>query len=284
MYGHKTFAFWPTVWSHGWCELSPFAVNPDAKTLQRIVELPDGGLTKVVMKGIENGVDITLQTEKGLSKEALEYVDNMVRYVLCIDTDLSSLHRFVRTTTEFSWIAREKAGRLLRGPTVFEDLVKTICTTNCTWEQTKRMVQRLCELLGKKGQEDEYSFPRPNSIASSSEEVLRSAGLGYRAKYILDLAISVSEGEVDVEQWAHSSASTGELRRTIESVKGMGPYGSANMLRLLGRTDHLYVDNRMLKTFSTKRNAGNPVTGSDIARYYARFGKWEGLILWLDLS
>ena len=281
--GHSTFAFWPTVWSHGWCELAPFSVNPEEKALQRILELPDSRLTKLVMRGTRNKVEVDIQTDAELSDEDLVYIESKVRYMLSMDTDLSPLYRCVRTKEEFGWIARQKAGRLLRSPTVFEDLVKTICTTNCGWKQTKRMIQRLCELLGKRTEEGDCSFPQPTSIASFSEEFLRSVGLGYRAKYIHDIAVEVTEGRVDVERWANSKLPTEEIRAMIESIKGVGAYGSANMLRLLGRMDHLYIEDWMVKTFSAKRNAGNPVTKADMERYYSAFGKWRGLILWLDM-
>ena len=37
---------------------------------------------------------------------------------------------------------------MVRSPTVFEDVVKTICTTNTSWGGTTRMVNALVEHLG----------------------------------------------------------------------------------------------------------------------------------------
>ncbi len=281
--GHSTFDFWATVWSHGWCELKPFSVDPEAKTLQRVLELPNRKLTKLVMKGTGNKVEVSIETDTKLFNKDLMYVERKVRYMLSMDLDLSQLYRCVKTKKEFSWIAKHKAGRLLKSPTVFEDLVKTICTTNCKWEQTKRMVQRLCELLGKKTWEGDSSFPRPSRIANSSIEFLRLAGLGYRANYIHDIAIKVAENKIKLERWVNPKLPLDEIRKMIESIKGIGAYGSANMLRLLGRTDNLYIEPWMIKTFSAKRNADKPATKADIERYYSVFGQWKGLILWLDM-
>lgn len=271
------------MWSHGWCELTPFSVNPKEQTLERILQLPDGIPVKLVMKGRKNEVDVVLQADRRLSTEDLVIIETEVRYFLSMNTDLSALHELTRGEAGFEWIAMTRAGRLLRSPTVFEDLVKTLCTTNTTWKQTKRMVQDLCGSLGAKFKEDGYSFPSPTSLARSSQEVLRSAGLGYRAQYLLDLAAAVSSGDLDVEAWALSTAPSKELARAMARVRGIGSYASANMLRLLGRTDHLYVENWMLRTFSLKRNAGKPTRGSDLADYYSRFGEWKGLVLWLDM-
>ena len=37
---------------------------------------------------------------------------------------------------------------MMQSPTVFEDVVKTVCTTNCTWSATVRMVDALVSELG----------------------------------------------------------------------------------------------------------------------------------------
>src|SRR5881296_130475 len=46
------------------------------------------------------------------------------------------------------WIPKARAGRLLRSPSLFKDIVKMICTTNCSWSATQRMVQNLVQKLG----------------------------------------------------------------------------------------------------------------------------------------
>ena len=59
-----------------------------------------------------------------------------------------------------AWAAKG-AGRILAVPTVFEDLIKTICTTNCAWSATIRMTQALCELGGG-------AFPKPALLAAAT--------------------------------------------------------------------------------------------------------------------
>ncbi len=49
---------------------------------------------------------------------------------------------------------------MLRSPTVFEDLVKMICTTNCSWALTVKMVTGLVENLGRETDDGRRSFPR----------------------------------------------------------------------------------------------------------------------------
>ena len=67
--------------------------------------------------------------------------------MLRLDEDMSAFYAVAAADPELEWVAAG-AGRMLRSPTVFEDLVKTICTTNCAWSGTVRMVSALVEHLG----------------------------------------------------------------------------------------------------------------------------------------
>ena len=64
---------------------------------------------------------------------------------------------------------RAGAGRMLRSPTVFEDLVKTICTTNCTWSATVRMVTALVDELGVAAFGGR-TFPTPAAMAAAGDD------------------------------------------------------------------------------------------------------------------
>jgi N-glycosylase/DNA lyase len=96
----------------------------------------------------------------------------VVRRMLNLDEDLSGLYALAAEDPDLGWITRG-AGRMLRSPTVFEDVVKTICTTNCTWAATVRMVSALVDQLG------DGTFPTPEAMAGVDEsfyrEVIRAA-------------------------------------------------------------------------------------------------------------
>jgi len=63
----------------------------------------------------------------------------MVRHVLRLNEDLSQFYAMVEEDPALSWAARG-AGRMVRSPTLFEDIVKTVCTTNCAWSATERSI------------------------------------------------------------------------------------------------------------------------------------------------
>src|SRR5262249_57764140 len=95
---------------------------------------------------------------------------------------------------------------MLRSPTVFEDVVKTICTTNCTWSATERMVGALVEHLGERAVDAPENgpwgrtFPAPAAMATAEEDFYRSVvRCGYRGRYLQTLARAVADGELDLE-------------------------------------------------------------------------------------
>jgi len=117
-----------------------------------------------------------------------------------LDDDLSLFYEAVSQQPEFIWIAKQGAGRLLRSPTVFEDLVKMICTTNCSWALTEKMVNSLVNELGRESNDGRKSFPTPEVMAQQSEKFYRDKiRSGYRAPYLNELAQRVASGELKVE-------------------------------------------------------------------------------------
>ncbi len=59
-----------------------------------------------------------------------------------LEEDFTPFYAAIAGETQLNW-ATSGAGRLLASPTVFEDVVKTICTTNCAWSATRRMMSAI---------------------------------------------------------------------------------------------------------------------------------------------
>jgi len=207
-----------------------------------------------------------------------------VATVLRLDENLSEFYSQARKHHRFHWVPKRGAGRLLRAPTVFEDVVKMICTTNCSWSLTETMVGNLCRKLGKKFGEDQYAFPQPETLADASERFLRKEiRAGYRAPYLRELGQRITKGH-DIESWRQSKQPTVELYEEVCSVKGIGPYAAGNILKLLGRYDYLAIDSWCRKKFFEIHKNGRKTSDRVIEKFYEPFGKWKGLFFWMDLT
>jgi N-glycosylase/DNA lyase len=274
--------------SHGWRTLLPFEFDEAGWSITRVLDLgEDGGDAPVTVHitSLDGALAVNAARRK-LGKRAVAKITRDVRHMLRLDDEMSVFYAAVADDADFSWIAGEGAGRLLRSPTVYEDLVKTICTTNCSWALTTKMVAGMVNHLGEPAPEDgRRAFPTPAAMAAEPESFYRdTVRAGYRANYFKELAGRVASGELDVESWMTSALSTADLKREMRRVKGVGEYAADNLLKLLGRYDCLALDSWVRATFSRLHNKGRAADDRKIARHYARFREWRGLALWCDMT
>jgi N-glycosylase/DNA lyase len=279
----KTFSFRRTVASHGWYGLLPFSLDSKKWELTRVVDVGAKPPVTIAMTGRKSHVRLT--TSRPLTKAEAAIVLRDARHILRLDDDLQRFYLATKNDPDFSWIGEQGAGRLLRSPTVFEDLVKMICTTNCSWALTEKMVTGLVENLGRETNDGRRSFPTPQVMASMPTKFfVDEVRAGYRAAYLKELADRVASGELNVEEWLTSDLPTAELLKQIKGVKGAGNYAAENLLKLLGRYDGLALDSWTRAKFFQVRNNGKKANDKKIAGYYARFNEWRGLALWCDVT
>lgn len=278
-----TFNFKRTAISHGWYDLPPFELTQENWTLSRVIDL---GVARPLTVAISEGRQaVRVVPARNVGARAIEKITRDVRHMLRLDDDMSQFYDSVSKDADFSWIASSGAGRMLRSPTVFEDVVKMICTTNCSWALTDKMINGLVDALGRESNDRRRTFPTPEAMASMPEKFYRDeVRAGYRAPYLKELAERVLSGEIDVESWLTSELPSAELKREMKRVKGVGDYAAENMLKLVGRYDGLALDSWVRGKFARIRNDSRKTSDKKIHRYYSRFGEWRGLALWCDMT
>ena len=279
----SNFSFRRTVASHGWYQLPPFGLDTDKWELSRVIDTgPEPPLT-IFLSEQKNHVRVRA------TRPAVRTIPTIVRrdarHILRLDDDLEPFYLTTAADPEFAWIGKQGAGRLLRSPTVFEDLVKMICTTNCSWALTLKMVHGMVDNLGREAGDGRRTFPTAQVMASMPLKFfVDEVRAGYRAPYLKELADRVASGELNVEQWLSSDLPTRDLLKQMKGVKGVGDYAAENLLKLLGRYDGLALDSWTRARFFELRNKGRKAKDQKIARYYARFNEWRGLALWCDVT
>jgi len=278
----KQFSFRHTAASHGWYDLPPFEHIYGSKQLRYVFAPNDGDPPiSVLIKCTRNRLEVDL-SDKPRNAARIELG---VRHILRLDDDLSMFYEMLADEERLRWIADVNAGRLLRSPNVWEDLVKTICTTNCSWALTKKMVVNLVEILGDEATDGRKAFPTAQAMAAMSTDFYRNEiRAGYRSEYLATLAENVAGGKLDVESWHDSDLPTPELKKQLKSVKGVGDYAAENLLKLLGRYDGLALDSWLRGQFYKTYNKGRVCKDKKIERHYARFGEWKGLAIWCDMT
>ncbi len=260
--------------SHGWYDLAPFAWDEVRRTLS-FVFLADGVPERAVLSPRNGGVRAVTTAPARLARP-------VVARVLDLGSKLEPFHALCaeRRDEGFGWIADRRAGRVLRAPTLFEDAVKVLCTTNCSWALTRSMVLRMVAAFDRGG-----AFPDAAFLATLPERRLREElKLGYRAPFLRTFASRVAGGALDLAAWEDAALPDDELAARIRSEKGFGPYAAETLLRLLGRHGRLGLDSWSRKQVARLRFRGRLVKDTRVARFYAPFGRYAGLAFWLDVT
>jgi N-glycosylase/DNA lyase len=147
------------------------------------------------------------------------------------------------------------------------------------------MVTRLCERLGESAPSGARAFPSPAAMAAVPASFYRDEiRAGYRAPYLAALAADVAGGTLDLEALRASREATPELLRRLGAIHGYWPYAAEHLLRLLGRHDHLALDSWTRAKLARLRGRRRAPTDRAIRRWYAPYGAWAGLAMWLEVT
>jgi N-glycosylase/DNA lyase len=293
--GGEPVAFWPTVIANGLNELPPVALDEANRSFAVTVRLPAGPRTLRARRapGEANEAVVTIG-EAEPTRETVAAALATVRAMLRLDGDLAGFHALAAADPELAWVTAG-AGRMMRGQTVFEDVVKTICTTNCAWSATRRMVGALVAHLGAAAPDAPSegplgrAFPSPAALATAEEAFYRDVvRAGYRGRYLSQLAQAVAEGRLDLEAFATATPEElpdDELAKRLLALPGVGPYAAAHVMLLLGRCSRLVFDSWTRPTYAklTDRTA-EPPSDAEIADRFRRYGPHAGRAFWLFLT
>ena len=272
-----------TLASHGVASLPPATVDDEAATLETTLAVDGRVRTVRLAPGRKGFASLELLGRKPGARER-DAVVATVRHMLRLDEDLSRFYALVAGDEELAWVTRG-AGRMLRSPTVFEDVVKTICTTNCTWSATVRMVSGLVDHLGAAGAGGR-AFPSPVAVAEAPETLFRDEiRAGYRGPYLRAVAAGVADGSLDLEELdGRSDLPDDEVAARLLALPGVGPYAAAHVMMLLGRYDRLILDSWTRPTYARLRGRRKPVPDRTIERRFRRYKEFAGLAFWLSLT
>ena len=283
-----------TLASHGVASLPPFLLDEEGwSTMEVTLPIPGSRPRTVSVRPAGSRrlrIDVAGRAPGGRDAEAIRA---QVRRVLNLDEDLTGFYEMAREDPELAWVT-SGAGRMIRSPTVFEEVVKTVCTTNCSWALTTKMVTALVEHLGERapGAPDDgwrgRAFPTPEALAHAGDHFYREVvRAGYRGPYLRTLARMVSAGDVDLEALASAGPdelSDDEVEARLVALPGVGPYAAAHIMLMLGRYSRLILDSWTRPKYARLRGSTRPVGDAAIIRRFRRYGGYAGLAFWCYLT
>lgn len=281
--GGEPVDFARTIVSHGVAELPPNRVDLKTRTLETTLAVTGGART---VRITESSGRLHVEVIAGrLSARAGADLATAVAHMFRLDEDLSGFYAVCAADGDLGWCV-EGAGRMLRAPTVYEDVVKTICTTNTSWSGTTKMTTALVDNLGLEAPGGRRTFPTAEAMAAAEESFYREiVRAGYRGAYLKQLAADVANGTLDLEALNDPELPDDEAIARLLALPGVGPYAAAHvMLTSLGRYSRLVLDSWTRPTYQRLSGAKGALKDATIERRFKRYGEWAGLAFWMYLT
>ncbi len=277
------------AFGHGWIDLPPFRWDAARNALATVLDL--GTSVGAVPVDIEIStrrddlLHVDLVAATTLSPAQRKRAERALHTMLRLDQDLAPFYALCAEHPRLRWAMVRGGGRLLRGASVFEDLLKLLFTTNCSWSATKKMTERTVEALGERAPSGRPAFPSPAKCADAATSFWRQeVRVGYRDTACAALAEAFASGTLTEAWFTDPEVPTDELRRRLLTLRGVGPYAAGQALRLLGHYQDLALDSWCRARLAELRGKKKPPSDKAVAREYRAFGTFAGLALWLDLT
>lgn len=263
--------------------LAPNIWNPAKQTLNTVVTFDENRAIGITIRQLPQG-RVAAHSLAKLSRCESSVIRQAVTRILRLKEDLSPLHDLCRRHPSHSEAASLRFGRLLRSATLFEDVIKVICTCNVAWPQTVAMIDQIVRHWGVPCDgTDMKGFPTPKQLAHAGITALKKyARVGYRAEYIHDFATNVASGALQLASLEQNDLSSDELYKRLCKIRGVGDYAASNLCMLLGHYDRLAIDTELIRLL-TRRHPRKRFTPASIRTYYQRWQPYAFLAYWYEL-
>ncbi len=147
-----------------------------------------------------------------------DFLDIWVPY-FDLERDYSKIIENLGSDTLLSAAANYGRGIRILRQDAWEALCSFIISQNNNIPRIKGIVERMCENFGEE-LEHGYAFPSANKIAVLTLDDLAVLRSGFRAKYILDAARKITNGEIDLSKI--SALPTDAARYELTKIYGVG--------------------------------------------------------------
>ncbi len=194
--------------------LPPLVFAPERRSLQLVVYRSAAGLPAAVAPAVEVLICqaavgqplLVYGLPEGKSKPGrrastsdwpdLAELQEQVETQLGLNEDLSLFYAMTQSDAELRWVTAAEAGRSLRAPRVFEDLLKALLRGRCAQKTVPEICARLCTHYGPPTTLNRRGFPSAEALAGQTPARLaKQLGLSLAvAKAVQALARYCADG------------------------------------------------------------------------------------------
>jgi len=265
------FSLRKTVLSHGWINLPPYKYDYENNILIR-TEFVNSNLMELFISQKDNYIRVKVKSKVKLDNFTKNEIKKKIQNIFQLNIDLNEFRTLAKKSNKkiFRYL-NAGGGRFLTGLSLFEDVVKTLLTTNTTWNQTVNMTQNFISQFNK----IKYKTPMICGFPTYCEfkrikpiKVIKGLRLGYRNEYLINIINKFLEKEGFVNDDKLTIAN--ELKK----VKGLGRYSIAHIKCLMGIFDEIPIDSEVIK-YAKLKGIGH--SEKQITEYYQKYEQYAFL-------
>jgi len=265
------FSLRKTVLSHGWINLPPYRYNYENNILVR-TEFISNNMVELFISQRDNCVKVKVKSEVKLDNFTKNEIKAKVQNILQLNIDLNEFCALTKNKSKnvFRYL-NAGGGRFLTGISLFEDVVKTLLTTNTTWNQTVNMTENfICQFNRIKYQASMIcGFPTYCEFRRiKPKTIVKNLRFGYRNEYLENIINKFLEMDGFVND--DKITTINELKK----VKGIGKYSIAHIKCLMGIFDEIPIDSEVIKYAKLKGIGHNE---NEINEYYREYEQYAFL-------
>ena len=204
---------------------------------------------------------------------------------LRLDDDLEAICDRIRLDERIGAALRRYPGLRVLRQEPWECLISFICSANNNVKRISVNVEDIAESFGRPlalGERRRSAFPSPARLAEAGEQSLRALGLGFRAKYVAQVARIVAAGDLD--PFTLREAEYDRALNALTALPGVGDkVANCVLLMSLDKREAFPVDvwiDRALREWYPEhmiRADGKPLTRAAMRPWaQAYFGEFAG--------
>jgi len=238
----------------------------------------------------ESGIFLEVYSANELDRQDLNCLEKHVNGAYGLEEDINEFYEYVKGDEKLNLMIDDLRGmRNSCFENLYEILNIAVMLQNATVQRTEQMMQSMLSNFGEKviydGREL-YAFYTPEDIFNSSEERLKELKVGYRAKFLMEIARHFVQNP-HLEKKL-KTMSFEDAKKSLMEIKGVGPYSARIALfQYLRRPHEINFDSWKRKIFS-KFFFGNEDEAAEKVEKEARerwgnYGGYAGLYVIEDL-
>jgi DNA-3-methyladenine glycosylase II len=240
---------------HAWIfpDIQPVPEMTWNQYYSRMITTKEKTIIPVKIEQVKPGENLCIYFPNDSIRE--EEITNKIKSILGLSVSTKKALSVIQNESTLYYLKPQLEGiKPYLTDTLYEALMKSIIQQQISYRVANLLTKRIILGITRPTRFDNrkvYQFPNPDFILKTSEEKLRTFGLGKKTEYIIQISSLIKSGDLNLNELRNSSYE--EIVEVLNPIKGIGawtidafciaglgkftvfPYGDIGIRNLLGR-------------------------------------------------